>query len=340
MKYMIDYIWIDGNGDLRSKNKVYNNKPDSIHDITTWNFDGSSTGQAETNDSERFLKPVYLCINPFLENSYLVLCAVYQDVQLEKPDSKNNYHNCFEVLNRWKETEPWFGFEQEYFLFQRVNTLNSKIPLGVVSVSDCNNQGQYYCSVGAENAFGRNIVIEHLQNCIKAGLDIYGTNAEVAPSQWEFQIGTVAGIEASHQLWVARYILFIIAEKYDVCVSFHPKPFEHLNGSGCHTNFSNKETRNLGGCDKMIRDMFPKLEQKHIEHINNYGDNNKLRLTGHHETSSIDTFTWGIGSRCTCIRIGLETVKKGCGYFEDRRPGSNCDPYLVSMLLVKNISNE
>jgi len=118
-------------------------------------------------------------------------------------------------------------------------------------------------------------------------------------------------------------------------VIFYPKPFQHLNGSGCHTNFSTKATREYGGLDIMIRDMFAKLESAHNEHINNYGEYNVLRLTGHHETASISKFTWGIASRGTSIRVGIETHQNKCGYFEDRRPASNCDPYLVCMLLVK-----
>ena len=337
MKYIVEYIWIDGAGGLRSKNKVYLNKPNNLQDITIWNYDGSSTGQAETKNSERFLKPVYMCNNPFFENGFLVLCAVYNDLELTIPDKMNHFDKCQVILNKYSETEPWFGFEQEYFLFQRKNTNNSNIPLGVEKVQDCNEQGQYYCSVGAENAFGRNIINEHLLNCIKAGLSIYGTNAEVAPSQWEFQIGTVAGIEAAHQLWIARYILIMTAEKYDVSVSFHPKPFQHLNGSGCHTNFSTKATREYGGLDIMVRDMFAKLENAHNEHINNYGEYNVLRLTGHHETASISKFTWGIASRGTSIRVGIETHQNKCGYFEDRRPAANMDPYQVTAAIMSNV---
>ncbi len=340
MKYIVEYIWIDAFGALRSKNKVYLNKPESINDITVWNFDGSSTGQAETGNSERFLKPIYMCNNPFFENSYLVLCAVYEDLELTKPGIYNNFNICSEILNKYVDTKPWFGFEQEYFLLKRSKTNISNCPLELENVSECNEQGQYYCSVGAQNAFGRNIVDEHLLNCIKAGISIYGTNAEVAPSQWEFQIGTVEGIEAAHQLWLARYILIRTAEKYDVCVSFHPKLFKELNGSGCHTNFSNKDTRQPGGYEMMIRDIFAKLEKQHDLHIMNYGDYNNLRLTGHHETASYNKFSWGVASRNTSIRVGLDTKVNGYGYFEDRRPASNCDPYLVSMLLVKTINSK
>ncbi len=335
-KHIVEYIWIDAVGQLRSKNKIYAIKPSSVQDITLWSFDGSSTGQAETHHSERFLKPVYLCNNPFLENSSLVLCAVYEDFECTIPALYNHYHKCQEVLNQYIETEPWFGFEQEYFLLKRNHTNISKTPLGIEDLTNCNDQGQYYCSIGAQNAFGRFIVETHLQYCLKAGISIYGSNAEVAPGQWEFQIGTVEGIEAAHQLWISRYILLRVSEMFDCCVEFHPKPFQHLNGSGCHTNFSTKATRNGGGLEIMTRDIFPRLESTHKEHIENYGKHNELRLTGIHETASIHSFSWAVASRGTSIRVGIETFKNACGYFEDRRPASNCDPYLVSMLLVKN----
>lgn len=336
MPYIVEYIWIDAFGNLRSKNKVYQKKPNTIYDITPWNFDGSSTGHAETIESERFLKPVYLCNSPFRDNGLLVLCAVYEDFELSKPALCNNFEECSRVLLEKLENKPWFGFEQEYFILKREKTSISKVPLGVKNITETNKQGQYYCSVGSDNAFGREIVEKHLDYCLKAGLCIYGTNAEVAPSQWEFQIGTVEGIEAAHQLWVSRYILLRIAEEFDVCIEFHPKPFETINGSGCHTNFSTEITRKDGGFEYMKNEIFPRLQEAHKEHIEKYGKDNEKRLTGIHETASINKFSWGVSSRGDSIRVGLETFKKGYGYFEDRRPASNCDPYLVCMLLVKN----
>jgi glutamine synthetase len=85
-----------------------------------------------------------------------------------------------------------------------------------------------------------------------------------------------------------------------------------------------------------MKKMFSKLEICHKEHIRNYGSDNNLRLTGIHETSSMDKFTWSVAGRHTSVRVGREVAINGCGYFEDRRPASNCDPYLVSSLLVKN----
>jgi glutamine synthetase len=333
MNYIVEYIWIDASGGLRSKNKIYPEKPHSISDIKPWNFDGSSTGQAETIDSERFLKPVFMCKR---KKRFYVLCAVYDDYQLTKPSLYNNFDECSKVLDSKKEERPWFGFEQEYFILQRNETNISRNLFGLSHTAETNPQGQYYCSVGAENAFGRKIANKHLKFCLKAGLSIYGTNAEVAPSQWEYQIGTVEGIQAAHQLWISRYFLKKIAEKYDACIEFHPKPFENINGSGCHTNFSTEKTRSPSGFEYMKTNIFPKLQENHEINIKNYGLDNEKRLTGIHETASINKFSWGVSSRGDSIRVGLETAINGYGYFEDRRPASNCDPYLVSMVLVEN----
>jgi glutamine synthetase len=340
-KDIIEYIWIDGDDNLRSKTRIMelpNNINIALQHFSNWNYDGSSTNQATTESSERFLKPVYFCKNPFVSKTfygYLVFCATYEDADYANPAKNNHFVECLSILEypQHKATRPWFGFEQEFFLFKHDATNCSKIPL---CGEKYNEQGQYYCSIGSENAFGRSIMDQFAEYCISAGLDIYGINSEVAPAQWEFQIGTTEGISAAHQLWVARYILIRIAEKFNVCVDFHPKPHIEINGSGCHTNFSNELTRNTkDGFDNMKK-MFTKLEEHHEEHISCYGEHNELRLTGIHETASFKKFSWGVSSRNTSIRVGADAAKNGFGYFEDRRPASNCDPYLVIGLLVKN----
>ncbi len=348
MKYLLEYIWIDGNetrlsvnSTLRSKNRIMdfpNGHSISITNLPIWNFDGSSTNQAETADSERFLKPVYICNNPFTKDipGLLVLCAVYNDITLTTPATNNNYDFAKAIFDKYAEsTDPWFGFEQEFFLFQRESTRSTLVPPRLKSTEDCNKQGQYYCGIGSENSFGREVMNSFVEHCIAAELTLYGTNAEVAPGQWEFQIGTAKGISAAHELWLARYILSRVAESFDICVSLFPKPYDHMNGSGCHTNFSNNLTRASGGFEAMKK-MFEKLESSHKEHIDNYGSHNHYRLTGIHETSSMDKFTWSVAGRHTSVRVGREVAMNGSGYFEDRRPASNCDPYLVSGLLVKN----
>ena len=70
-----------------------------------------------------------------------------------------------------------------------------------------------------------------------------------------------------------------------------------------------------------------------------YGKYNKERCSGNHETADYDTFSYGIADRGSSIRIPRETEKLGCGYFEDRRPASNMDPYLVTAKILETIMN-
>jgi glutamine synthetase len=201
------------------------------------------------------------------------------------------------------------------------------VPLGF---DEHGEQGQYYCSVGGNNAFGRNVAEDHLKACLTAGIKISGINAEVAPGQWEFQIGICEGIEAGDHLWMARYLLDRISEKYNVYIVYHPKPLVgNWNGSGCHTNYSTQRMREEGGISEIYK-AIELLGKKHEEHMQVYGQHNELRLTGRHETASYKVFTYGRADRGASIRIGNKTIQDGRGYFEDRRPSSNMDPYLVT----------
>ena len=232
-----------------------------------------------------------------------------------------------DIFNKKLDEKPWYGLEQEYFMMK-----NGK-PLGFDESTK--TQGQYYCSVGAENAFGREIALKHLEYCIIAGIKISGINAEVAPGQWEFQIGPCEGIRAGDHLWMARYILQRIGEEYHTQINFSPKPLSgDWNGSGCHTNYSTEIMREENGLEH-INVAILKLGEKHEEHMKVYGIGNELRMTGEHETASYDKFSFGIANRGTSIRIGNATFNNKCGYFEDRRPSSNCDPYIVTSKIFK-----
>ena len=258
----------------------------------------------------------------------IVLCDTYKS---DDTPLKNNHRQWAKsVFDQKLDEEPWYGLEQEYFF---MNPITNK-PLGFPSNGNPNPQGQYYCSAGTNNSFGRNIAEEHLQACVYAGITISGINAEVAPGQWEFQIGPCTGIDQGDHLWMARYLLNRVAENHGVIVDLEPKPMKgDWNGSGCHANYSTKNmregTNSRNGID-YIDDAIQKLSHKHMEHMKLYGSGNEERMTGGHETASYDTFTHGTANRGASIRRGNDTVNNRKGYFEDRRPSSNCDPYLVT----------
>jgi glutamine synthetase len=332
----VEYIWIDANGDTRSKLKVLefvNDYLPSVSDFPEWNFDGSSTGQAEGKDSDVLLRAVSFYKNPFIDwcESYLVMCECYnKDGSVHET---NNRVKCAIMAKKCEKEECLFGIEQEYILFGR-----DKLPYKWRNPANpgCGKQGPYYCSVGGDRTFGRELTLKHLEYCLKAGLKVCGTNGEVMASQWEFQIGPLSPLEVSDQLWIARYILQRLTENYDCFASFHPKPYKgDWNGSGGHTNFSTKRMRENGGLSA-IKEACQKFEKTHNSHMEVYGRFNNERLTGLHETSSMNDFSWGVSDRGRSIRIPLNVNKEGCGYLEDRRPAANLDPYLVTEKIMES----
>jgi glutamine synthetase len=313
---LVEYIWLDADYKFRSKIRV-------CDEITDWNYDGSSTGQATTESSEVILKPHTVFKNPLLDgDSYLVVCSTYNN---DKPLITNHRHLANEIFNQKLDEEPWFGLEQEYFLYK------NNEPLKTYTNKRSN---EYYCNPIAQHELGIKIIYEHLFTCIKAGIKISGINAEVSEGQWEFQIGPCVGIETGDHLLAARYLLEVIAAKYYISINYKPKPILNVNGSGCHANFSTKSMREPNGYNKII-EAIEKLSLNHEYHMTKYGEDNKKRMTGYNETASYDVFTYGIGSRNTSVRIGNETFKNKCGYFEDRRPAANIDPYMVTSLLFQ-----
>uniref|UniRef100_A0A0N4U7N2 glutamine synthetase n=1 Tax=Dracunculus medinensis TaxID=318479 RepID=A0A0N4U7N2_DRAME len=303
-------------------------------DYPVWNFDGSSTGQAVGGDSDTYLKPVAHYPDPFLGgHNTLVLCETFDNKM--KPTKTNHRYECNKILEKLEKEKIWYGMEQEYLFFDRDGH-----PLGWPKHGFPEPQGKYYCGVGTDKVFGREVVEAHYRACLHSGIRIFGTNAEVTPGQWEFQLGTCEGISMADQLWMARYLLHRVAEMYGIIVSFDPKPTGDWNGAGCHTNFSTEKMRADGGI-KYIEEAMSKLEKKHMEHIAVYdphgGKDNLRRLTGRHETSSIDKFSWGVANRGCSVRIPRQVATDRKGFLEDRRPSSNCDPYSVTGILAKTI---
>ena len=378
-----EYVWIGGSNELRSKSRVVTIRKEaiSVTDMPDWDYDGSSTEQAHTDNSEIILKPCALYRDPFRHQLYkgtsrgidcfLVLCSTFLP---DGTPAKNNHRfkaeqifkDCDKVAGIYNEEtktidyiyspNPWFGFEQEYFIFCN----DTNLPLGFHHAVE---QGQYYCSVGTKNALGRKIVEEHFKKCLDIGLGITGINAEVAPSQWEFQI-LGKGIVAADDLIIARYVLERVTEDHNVYIVWHPTPLQNglWNGSGLHTNFSTKTMRESkddftafhiedaqsNGSypvisapergilnEKWYKEIFKaidKLEAAHEAHMAVYGQDNQQRLTGNCETSS---FTHFKGSRSCGDRSA--SIRLRNGYLEDRRPAANADPYLVSAAIYETV---
>ncbi|MBI45193.1 MAG: glutamine synthetase [Candidatus Marinimicrobia bacterium] len=335
-RVMAEYIWIDGHkptAKLRSKTKVLDNKIEDVSDLPDWGFDGSSTQQAEGHFSDCLLKPVYFLKDPIRGgNNILVMCEVFNSDG--SVHTSNKRAALREIAEKYKDEDAWFGIEQEYTFFDGVK------PLGWPDNGFPAPQGGYYCGVGSDEVYGREIVEHHMKACLFAGINISGINAEVMPGQWEFQVGPCGPLDVSDQLWIARWLLYRIGEEYGVSATLDPKPVKgDWNGAGAHTNFSTKEMRDAGGL-QAIEEACKRLGKKHKEHIAVYGSNNEERLTGLHETCSIDEFRYGNSDRGASIRIPMQTYTDGCGYLEDRRPSANMDPYAVCTALMDTICNK
>ena len=329
--FKFEYIWLDGyqpEANLRSKTKVikfdqFDEDPSVLPD---WSFDGSSTQQADGSFSDCVLRPVKLYKDPARLDGYLVLCEVMNaDGTPHESNTRAQIKQGFDDF--------WFGFEQEYTL------MDGTRPLGFPEQGFPNPQGMYYCSVGNKNVAGREIVETHLDLCLEAGLNITGINAEVLLGQWEFQVLGQDPYSAGDDLWIARYLLHRVTEEYGVGLEFHPKPVQgDWNGSGMHCNFSNQKMRDVGG-KNYIESICDALGAVHTAHIAVYGSSNEQRLTGLHETQSIEKFSYGVSDRGASIRIPISLPANDWkGYLEDRRPASNADPYKIVAIMIDTVS--
>src|SRR6202041_641844 len=167
--------------------------------------------------SDCVLQPVLVLPDPLRGGkNVLVLCEV-QLIDFT-PHPTNTRAACVAVSEEFADQEPMFGIEQEYTFFKDGR------PLGWPAIGYPAPQGPYYCGVGGDKMPGREIVERHTVACMKAGLGIEGTNAEVMMGQWEFQVGVLAPPLIGDHLWVARWLLFRIAEDFDVYATLEPKP--------------------------------------------------------------------------------------------------------------------
>ncbi|CAE8717224.1 unnamed protein product, partial [Polarella glacialis] len=333
---LAEYVWLDAKQVPRSKTMTMTSRPSKVSDLRVWNYDGSSTEQADGHNSEVLLKPRAIFNDPFRGPPHVLVMADCWNAWDDKPAIGNTRAECAANMTKYKQLDPWFGIEQEYTLMVpgKVGE-KATVPLGFNKDGSAPApQGPYYTSAGFGVAIGRPIADEHYTMCMEAGVKISGINAEVMPGQWEYQIGPCRGVEIGDHMTMARYIMLRVTEKHGVVCSIDPKPAEgDWNGAGCHTNFSTASMRAKGGYDVIIKicEAFGKVVKQHVQ---DYGEDNHKRLTGKHETCDINTFKYGVANRAASIRIPRDAEKDGRGYMEDRRPGANCDPYRVCNRII------
>lgn len=331
----VEHVWIDGTTptrNVRSKTRVLwdEKTPTNIEDLLEWGFDGSSTGQAVGASSDCHLTPVYMIPDPLRGAPHLLaLCEVMMPDGVTAHPS-NSRALLREELSRGEHVGSWFGFEQEHTLFQGSRPLgfgeDRRYPPA---------QGPYYCGVGADQVSGRPVIETHLNACASVGIRLSGINAEVMPGQWEFQVGPLEALEASDQLWLARWLLYRVAEEFNVNSTLDPKPVPgDWNGAGMHTNFSTVAMREDGG-GFHIEAWCEAAATRISEHLEAYGDGIETRLTGKHETCSYREFKYGVSNREASVRIPMATARDGKGYLEDRRPNANACPYEVSRVILE-----
>lgn len=334
-KYFATYVWIDGSGiNLRSKDRVLEEVPCNLTAIPKWSFDGSSTGQAKTNDSDTLLIPSAIYRDPFRKSPHvIVLCETFYG---NGTPTKTNFRaHCAQVLSNISDQNPWFGIEQEYTMFG-----TDLWPLGwPKSRGYPYTKAEFsYCGLG-EHVAGRELVESHARACVYSGMDYGGSNAEVMKGSWEFQVGTTLGVKAADDLWMGRYLMNRIAEHFGVVISYHPKPMgKNQPGIGCHHNFSVEKMRSEGGLTEIER-VCKILCEQHEKLMKNYGlgdgEDNKKRLTGKFETAGFDTCRWAVADRGASIRLQRSVSSEKKGFLEDRRPAGDCDPYRVCALLAE-----
>ena len=331
-KSKLEYIWLDGyypTQNMRSKTKLIDDFSGKLEDVPVWSFDGSSTRQAEGNSSDCLLKPVAIFNDPARIDGYLIMTEVMNS------DGSAHESNARATIDD-DDNDFWFGFEQEYFIMDK----ETMLPLGFPVGGYPGPQGLYYCSVGGRNTHGRDFVEEHANLCLEAGINFEGINQEVASGQWEFQLFAKGARKAGDEIWVARYLLDRLTEDFGYYIEYHPKPIKgDWNGSGMHANFSNSLLRTCGS-KEVYEKVCQAFEPVVKDHIAVYGEYNDQRLTGLHETASINEFSYGVSDRGASIRIPIITVENGWkGWLEDRRPASNGDPYKIAARIIKTVKS-
>lgn len=329
---IIEYVWINGHDIISSKSKIVFGIIDDIEQVPKWNHELLTKNKTDEVSIKIDLIPVTLYDDPFRgDNNKIVLCETYY--QNGKPTSSNFRHIARKAFTKENimAFEPWYGIEQEYVLMRSIGT-GLKWPYGWQPGTFLGQTDDYYCANGAHITIGRELIEAHMRACLYSGIELFGINSEYLPSQWEFQVGSSCGIKTADDLIMARFLLIRISEYYNITISFEPKLFDGWCGSGGHCNFSTKQTRGENGYDVILTHM-DKLAKFHKDALKVYGEGNEKRMLGIWDAPDLQVFTYGTMNRKASVRISQKTFDDQKGYYEDRRPGANLDPYIVTSFL-------
>lgn len=326
LTYLATYVWLDANSHLRCKYRVL----EAASSLTeravfpVWVVQGQELGFAEP---EICLVPVRVVRDPFSDKAsdVVMLCECVHPVT-SAPLLSNTRAAAMKILTNGRNMHPTFTITQQYVLSEAKSQPYQWST--VFSEKQVPKQSLTYCGIGAGHAIGRDIALRHCRACQVAGLKVTSLNAAKMPAQWEFQIGVLEGIHAADELWLARFFLEIICEREHLRAVFHPKPKRKFAGSACYVTYSNDRTREpLEGVTQIML-IIHSLQQRHKTDIGKMGAGNDLRLHDGYEEC-----TYGIGDLHASICIPARVFVQKSGHLEDRRPGANCDPYVVMALI-------
>lgn len=340
MKTCVEYFWVTAKNDAVSKTKIvdFPTKPTVPSDFPAFYADASSVFGVPFADLGLYdpatnadckLHPVRMAPFPFRSGypggSYLVLCEVLNH-QDDTPHPTNTRAALRAVMKEVAAQEPWIGIEQEYRLWavekgDAGDTLNEL------------TTGQ-----------GQRFVDEHMLACVQAGIPFVGSNREALTDCWEFQVGGpgVDPLMAADQLWMARWLLYRVAETSGLAVDLDPAPAVGFwNGLSTHTNFSTKAMRTPKGGYAHIIAACEALKGAVDKHLAVYGEPEFSRRVAEHRPVSVPCrfteFSYGVADRLASVRIPGHVAVRGHGYIEDRRPCVDADPYEVAKALLETI---
>lgn len=309
------YVWIDGTGHLRCKYRSFSTgvMPPS------WTF--TEKGMPDVQ-----LVPIRLIKDPLSSDlaDVIVLCECLSATE-GTPMPYNTRASAVKVFDENRNVNALFCITQEYVLFDAITQHPYKWA-EYFNETSIPKQAGTYCGLGTTHVIGRDIALQHYKACHAAGLAVVSMHSGRMPAQWAFKIGPLPNVAISDELWLARFLLEMICEKAGLKPMLHPKPKRKFNGSGCLVTYSNDQTRSPDGMTQIML-ILQTLSTHHATDIEHFGEGNRHRLLGDgkNDASSYSEFTFGVGDKCASVRL-----KSNRGYFEDRRPGANCDPYIVT----------